>query len=166
MVKEKRSEIGFWVGGGVTPNKFEEFNEKPENPYAARSARNHVYKQLITCPFCGKPLKEENFNIDSDRKSIEIFCSDKDCQFYRYKNDRIPIPVYLVDEEIYAKCPTIILSTVDKFARLPWDVNTNLSYHGQQGNIELGTLIESKRIAKQIDDMFTKLIFSKVFSEV
>lgn len=117
--------IGFWVGGGVTPNKFEEFNEKPENPYAARSARNHVYKQLITCPFCGKPLKEENFNIDSDRKSIEIFCSDKDCQFYRYKNDRIPIPVYLVDEEIYAKCPTIILSTVDKFARLPWDVNTN-----------------------------------------
>lgn len=117
--------IGFWVGGGVTPNKFEEFNEKPDNPYAARSARNHVYKQLITCPFCGKPLKEENFNIDSDRKSIEIFCSDKDCQFYRYKNDRIPIPVYLVDEEIYAKCPTIILSTVDKFARLPWDVNTN-----------------------------------------
>ena len=44
--------------------------------------------------------------------------------------------------------------------------SANLSYHGQQGNIELGTLIESKRIAKQIDDMFTKLIFSKVFSEV
>lgn len=117
--------IGFWVGGGVTPNKFEEFVEKPDNPQAARSARNHVYKQLLTCPFCGKPLKEENFNINTDRKSIEIFCSDRDCQFYRYKNDRIPIPVYLVDEEIYAKCPTIILSTVDKFARLPWDVNTN-----------------------------------------
>ena len=39
-------------------------------------------------------------------------------------------------------------------------------YHGQQGNIELGTLIESKQIAKQIDDVFTKMIFSKVFSEV
>lgn len=117
--------IGFWVGGGVTPNKFEEFIEKPEAPQMARTARNHVYKQLLTCPFCGKPLKEENFNIDPDRKTIEIYCSDKDCQFFRYKNDRIPIPVYLVDEEIYAKCPTIILSTVDKFARLPWDVNTN-----------------------------------------
>ena len=35
------------------------------------------------------------------------------------------IPVYLVDEEIYSRCPTVILSTVDKFARLPWDVNTN-----------------------------------------
>ena len=44
--------------------------------------------------------------------------------------------------------------------------SANLSYHGQQGNIELGTLIESKQIAKQIDDVFTKLIFLKVFSEV
>ena len=117
--------IGFWVGGGVTPNKFEEFIEKSDRPQDARSARNHVYKQLLTCPFCGKPLKEENFNIEIDKKSIEIYCSDKDCQFFRYKNDRIPIPVYMVDEEIYGKCPTIILSTVDKFAKLPWDVNTN-----------------------------------------
>lgn len=117
--------IGFWVGGGVTPNKFDEFIEKPEAPQAARSARSHVYKQLLTCPFCGKPLKEENFNIDTDRKAIEIYCSDRDCMFFRYKNDRIPIPVHLVDEEIYGMCPTIILSTVDKFARLPWDVNTN-----------------------------------------
>ena len=84
-----------------------------------------MFKQLLTCPFCGKPLKEENFNIEPEKKSIEIYCSDEHCEFYRYKDNRIPIPVYLVDEEIYAKCPTIILSTVDKFARLPWDVNTN-----------------------------------------
>ena len=45
--------------------------------------------------------------------------------FYKYKQNRMPIPVYLVDEEIYSKCPSIILSTVDKFARLPWDVKTN-----------------------------------------
>lgn len=44
--------------------------------------------------------------------------------------------------------------------------SANLSYHGQQGNIELGTLIESKRIAKQIDDVFTKLVFNKVFQEL
>ena len=117
--------IGFWVGGGVTPNKFEEFIEKPDRPQDARSAVNHVCKQLLTCPFCGKLLKEENFCIDTDRKTIEIYCSDRDCEFYKYHDGRYPIPVYLVDEEIYSKCPTIILSTVDKFARLPWDVNTN-----------------------------------------
>lgn len=44
--------------------------------------------------------------------------------------------------------------------------SANLSYHGQQGNIELGMLAESKKIAKQLDDVFTKLIFAKVFTEI
>ena len=39
--------------------------------------------------------------------------------------ERTSIPVYLVDEEIYRKCPTVVLATVDKFARLPWDPKTN-----------------------------------------
>ena len=117
--------IGFWVGGGVTPNKFEEFNDNPDNPYKAKKARNLIYKQLLTCPFCGTPLREENFDIDIPKKSIEIHCSSSNCQFYKYKDDRIALPVFLVDEEIYAKCPTIILSTVDKFANLPWEVRTN-----------------------------------------
>lgn len=121
--------IGFWVGGGVTPNTFDELKEDPEDPAktrAARSKKNSIYKQILTCPFCGKHLTEENFYIDIPTKSVSIYCSDDKCMFYRYKpNNKIKIPVYLVDEEIYAKCPTIILSTVDKFARLPWDVNTN-----------------------------------------
>ena len=44
--------------------------------------------------------------------------------------------------------------------------SANLSYHGQEGNIELGTLIESQKIAKQVDDLFTRLLFNKVFIEV
>lgn len=121
--------IGFWVGGTVTPNTFKELEEDPEDPAKTRTARskkNAIYKQLLTCPFCGKPLTEENFYIDIPTKSISIYCSDDKCMFYRYKpSNKMKIPVYLVDEEIYAKCPTIILSTVDKFARLPWEVNTN-----------------------------------------
>lgn len=117
--------IGFWVGGGVTPNKFEELVEKADKPGEAKRKRNLLYKQLLTCPFCGKPLTEEEFYIDPEQKSVAIYCADNTCLFYKYKQKRIQIPVYLVDEEIYAKCPTIILSTVDKFARLPWDVKTN-----------------------------------------
>jgi len=121
--------IGFWVGGGVTPNTFEELKEDPEDQQktrAARSKKNLIYKQLLTCPFCGKPLHEENFYIDIPTKSVSIYCSDEHCMFYRYKpGKKMKIPVYLVDEEIYAKCPTIILSTVDKFARLPWSADTN-----------------------------------------
>ena len=44
--------------------------------------------------------------------------------------------------------------------------SANLSYHGQEGNIELGTLIESRKTAKQVDDLFTKLLFNKVFVEI
>lgn len=44
--------------------------------------------------------------------------------------------------------------------------SANLSYHGQEGNLELGTHIESQSIARQIDEVFTQLIFRKVFVEV
>lgn len=43
--------------------------------------------------------------------------------------------------------------------------SANLSYHGQEGNIELGTQIYSKDMTKQVDDVFTRLVFSKVFEE-
>ena len=43
--------------------------------------------------------------------------------------------------------------------------SANLSYHGQEGNIEMGTYIESVSIAHQVDEIFTKLLFSKVFLE-
>lgn len=133
--------IGFWVGGGVTPNSFEDLKEDPEDPEKTSRARRQkqlIYKQLLTCPFCGKSLhyqidkngKKEDitdrtFTIDIPRKSVDIYCLDEKCCFYKYKPEKMKIPVYLVDEEIYAKCPTIILSTVDKFARLPWAVETN-----------------------------------------
>ncbi|MHA1274930.1 MAG: DISARM system helicase DrmA, partial [Promethearchaeota archaeon] len=34
---------------------------------------------------------------------------------------RIPIPAYTVDEQVYSKCPTIVISTVDKIARLAFE---------------------------------------------
>lgn len=44
--------------------------------------------------------------------------------------------------------------------------SANLSYHGQEGNIEVGALIDSKQIAKQISDVFMKLVQSKVFLKI
>ena len=44
--------------------------------------------------------------------------------------------------------------------------SANLSYHGQEGNIELGTLVDSREIAKQVDDIFTHLVFTKVVKEI
>lgn len=44
--------------------------------------------------------------------------------------------------------------------------SANLSYHGQVGNIELGTLVESKTFARELDEIFTKLLFKRIFVEI
>lgn len=44
--------------------------------------------------------------------------------------------------------------------------SANLSYHGQEANIEMGALVESQVFAKQVEDFFTQLVFKKIFVEV
>lgn len=74
-------------------------------------------------------------------------------KIYNYKNS---------DDHMSALHAKVI--SVDK--KITLITSANLSYHGQQGNIELGTIIESTAIARQVEDVFTQLLFSKVFSEI
>ena len=41
--------------------------------------------------------------------------------------------------------------------------SANLSYHGMQGNVEMGFLIESHDKAKQIEDVMKEMVRMKVF---
>lgn len=119
--------IGFWVGRDVTPNSYKDFlgDDIPR----IKEAKRKISNQLLTCPFCGKPLDPDHaFRYNDITEEVEIYCEDKDCIFYKYPEngiDPIPMPIYLVDEQIYRRCPTVVLATVDKFARLPWDPKTN-----------------------------------------
>jgi len=45
---------------------------------------------------------------------------------------RIPIPAYTVDEQIYHRCPTVIISTADKIARLAFEPRASSIF----GNVE------------------------------
>lgn len=38
----------------------------------------------------------------------------------RYVSDRIPIKAFTVDEQVYREAPSVVVATVDKFARLPF----------------------------------------------
>lgn len=120
----ERISIGFWVGGSVTPNRFSEYNEA--NHWEKKTFENKVFKQIIKCPFCAKELTPSDFTIIKKAKTVQINCSNPNCNFHKSKNTTMP--VYVVDEEIYAKCPTIVISTVDKFARLPWTEETGLLF--------------------------------------
>lgn len=101
-----------------------------------------ITKQIIKCPYCGKEITRDEYDINEKGKYVKIHCADKNCMF-SLKTGRT-IPVYLVDEEIYAKCPTVIISTVDKFARLPWSERVGLlfgrtdRYCSRCGHIAIG----------------------------
>lgn len=99
---------------------------------------------------------------------VKFFVNDLDKQsdfdkVLRYKGRFLKVYNYHQDEDKMAALHAKVIS-VDQ--RQTLITSANLSYHGQQGNIELGMLIESKQIARQIEDVFTKLTFSKVFNEV
>jgi hypothetical protein len=103
--------IGLWVGESSTPNRLEEAFEQLKHPEAHGSSP----LQLGRCPYCQTELDLTNsFHPSTDRKSLVINCPSLKCPFH----DRLP--VYVVDEEIYRRCPTLLVGTVDKFARLPW----------------------------------------------
>ena len=99
---------------------------------------------------------------------VKFFVNDLDKQpefdkVLRYKGRFLKVYNFHQEDDKMAALHAKVIS-VDQ--RQTLITSANLSYHGQQGNIELGTLIESKQIAKQLEDLFTKLTFSKVFTEV
>lgn len=116
--------VGFWVGGQVTVNKLEDLKvSKYNNEENVKAEYKKLERQIISCPCCGsdnlvyKILPNEDVN--TDKEGFRIFCSNDHCNF-----SQTHIPVYLIDEEIYRRLPTVVISTVDKFARLPWEEKT------------------------------------------
>lgn len=108
--------IGLWVGEGLTPNSFEE-GLKALQPVAASDSGSPV--QLVNCPWCGSPLERKHYRPMSRLRRIIVSCSRPGCDFHISRNPD-GIPVVLEDEEVYRLAPTIVIGTVDKFARIPW----------------------------------------------
>lgn len=101
--------IGLWIGGGSAPNTIEEAKKS----LAKLTNGEQLYElsdpvQITKCPYCGKRLDALNYHIENDK--MEIKCSD--CGH---------LPIYIVDSDIYEKMPTLVVSTVDKFARIVWE---------------------------------------------
>ena len=107
--------IGLWIGSGMTPNSIAETNETLKKLKENKDAR--IYEgnpvQITTCPWCGKKIDTTGYNIIDGK--LVIRCSDNpECAFHE------KLPIYVVDEDIYRERPTLLLSTIDKFARIVW----------------------------------------------
>jgi len=119
--------IGLWVGASTTPNEARDSLKALEDIYDGKRPREGSPVQVVTCPRCGKALvtekgQPENLTYDFDTAALrtKIACVNPDCEFCYRNSDNEGLPVVVVDDEIYRTCPSMIIATVDKFARMPF----------------------------------------------
>lgn len=98
----------------------------------------------------------------------QIYLNQAEKQMYldklmRYKGRFLNVYDYQNSEDKMAALHAKVIC-VDGYKSLI--SSANLSYHGLEGNIELGTVIESERIGKQLTDAFKELRFKKIFVEL
>jgi len=96
--------LGLWVGSGATPNTRERAFEDRSSQFAASP------KQLVKCPCCQSDL---SYTQKRSADQIQVNCPNPGC-----KLSKTPLPVWTVDEDVYAERPTMLLGTVDKFAQI------------------------------------------------
>ena len=99
---------------------------------------------------------------------VEFFINNIDAQknvekLNRYKGRFLRIYNYTPGSDSMSALHAKVISVDGKETLI---TSANLSYHGQEGNVELGTLVESEHFAKQTKEVFTQLVFKKVFAEV
>lgn len=120
-------QVGLWVGASVTPNSHEEamsqkWKIKNDRDQDLTTIKNKNPYVLINCPWCGKKLKYDNGDVCGEPIQWRLFCPRNDCMFSRHLevNADVSLPVVLVDQDIYSRCPSLIIATVDKFAQISW----------------------------------------------
>lgn len=126
---DKEFSLGMWVGGDASPNRRQDavirLKKLAKNP---KTEENPFV--LLKCPWCSAefgPRKETSGRgskkvlgysreLGPDRKqTVRFRCEDTSCEYH----DR-PLPIYVIDEDIYENPPSLVIGTVDKFALLPW----------------------------------------------
>ena len=114
--------IGLWVGSASSPNTFFQAKEYIEKKQ---------YSKLIlsNCPWCNAVFDRENYICKED--CFHFSCSNSSCAFGQQNNNILPYNV--VDESLYKDPPSLLIATVDKFARLAWE-KRSASFFGLNGN--------------------------------
>ena len=131
---EAEFRIGLWVGGNSSPNSFEETVKALEKIRKGEHPQGTPI-QLVSCPWCGSPLTDKNYIVKKNDKRLYIGCSRKECE-YSLINNKQGIPALVEDEEIYRLAPTMLIGTVDKFARMPWVGETQSLFGHVLGEVQ------------------------------
>lgn len=137
---EREFRLGMWVGGDATPNyrsdalaALKKLEKSPDakNPFA-----------LLKCPWChakfgplevqsprgrrrsqrkGRVLGYRRVRADGG-ETVVFRCPDTSCEFGfdPASPGKPPLPIVVIDEDLYRQPPNLVIGTVDKFAMLSW----------------------------------------------
>ena len=129
---KKEFSIGVWLGSANTPNDRETaLNNFRELSRSSKNTKNDYPFLLTKCPCCssvmGQIESDKKYNqrnslnfvgLDKIDNTVRFKCHDIDCEFHLE-----PLPIYIIDEDVYEHQPSIVIGTVDKFAQITWQPN-------------------------------------------
>ncbi len=114
---EEPIEIGIWVGGAISPNRFDDAVKAVVDIAAGKpGARQKLV--VDRCLWCRSELQFMRRSYRSTDSEFRFHCPDPECAFGA---DERPLPCNVVDEALYEQPPALLVGTIDKFARLPWE---------------------------------------------
>lgn len=104
--------LGFLVGGTATPNRIKKEATR-EGEWDADKVDDlaNPFLLLDACPICRQRTVSTRF----DRVSWRLLhlCSNSDCE-----SAGGPLPIYVIDDEIWRFLPTVVVGTLDKAANI------------------------------------------------
>ena len=134
--------IGLWVGQRATPNTTKDAEEAVKKDHGSYGGSGGTPAQLLSCPWCGSEIdRGKNIKVEAYPQGAGrtlTYCGDPlgRCLFSERKSPGEGIPVVVVDEEIYRRLPALLISTVDKFAQMPWNGATQMLFGQVDGRCD------------------------------
>ena len=134
--------LGLWLGREMTPNTVDDAEKRFGILLGEDSPLQNNPFKLNNCPCCNSPLlpavkseDKEDYGYQLNDQRLEVKCLNHACPMTS------GIPVIVVDEQIYNETPTIIIGTIDKFARLAWIEKAGWILNGKNGEYPPVSLI-------------------------
>jgi len=122
--------IGLWVGNAASPNTFAVAQKAVEDAAQGDKRDAAMYLVIEKCPWCGHEF-DAPLNYKMSSTEFRFACTNPNCEIGKIDHGLIPCNV--VDEALYKDPPTLLIATIDKFARLTWEDRAN-SFFGKNGN--------------------------------
>ena len=143
--------IGVWVGGSTTKNRRSDVVEQlSKHPNQKEGEKNPFV--LGKCPWCSAEFGYSfahktwvGFKKHGSPATLKFVCPDRNCEF---STEQKPLPVWIVDEDVYDTKPSFVIGTVDKFAQLAWQPKArsifNIDGSGKRVGHPPGLLIQDE----------------------